>query len=471
MSATIVRGATIVTPSGRKRADIFTEGGVIRAVGSGLGIPSGTEIVDAGGLVVLPGVIDPHSHLWETGFVSDPDFADSSASAAAGGITTLIDMPLTVPEVLDAATLRDKARLGERTSHVDFALHGGVSPHNLDALEPMWREGATAFKIFTCETGCPMGGLIDDADLLAALRVIGSFGGLATFHAENDELLKANLARLRREERGDNMAFSAWRDETVELEAINRILFYAGRTGTRVNIVHVTSPEGVALIAEARARGVDATAETCPHYLHLTTEDLAERGAWVTCSPPVRDPQARDGMRRLVGNGAIATVGSDHGPVDPALKLRGSNNVLDGQPGMPGNETMVPLLLDLVGDELFSLERLAEITAEAPARLYGLYPRKGAIAVGSDADFTIVDPEQRWTISADALIGKCGWTPYEGQSVRGRVEMTIVRGRVIARQGRVVGAPGGAAFVRRNGAVPVERRRTAAQQARATVRA
>ena len=140
-------------------------------------------------------------------------------------------MPLTVPEVLDAKILREKARLGERTSHVDFALHGGVSPHNLAELEPMWREGATAFKIFTCDTGCPMAGLIDDADLLQAMQTIAGFGGLATFHAENNELLAANLARLRQAGRTDNLAFAEWRDETAELEAINRILFYAGRTG------------------------------------------------------------------------------------------------------------------------------------------------------------------------------------------------------------------------------------------------
>ena len=427
------------------------------------------EIVDARDLVVLPGVIDPHSHLWEAGFVSGPDFADSTASAAAGGITTVIDMPLTVPEVLDAKILREKARLGERTSHVDFALHGGVSPHNLAELEPMWREGATAFKIFTCDTGCPMAGLIDDADLLQAMQTIAGFGGLATFHAENNELLAANLARLRQAGRTDNLAFAEWRDETAELEAINRILFYAGRTGVRVNIVHVTSPQGVALVAEARAKGVDATAETCPHYVYFTDQDIAERGTWVTCSPPVRGPDAREGMRALVSDGAVLTVGSDHGPVDPALKRRGSNNVLDGQPGFPGNETMVPLLLNLAAEGICSLERLAALTAEAPARLYGLYPRKGVIAEGSDADFTIVDPGAEWTISAERLVGKAGWTPYEGLSVRGRVEATVVRGRVVARHGQVAAEPGGAAFIRRAGAGPAATPRAPAPAAPAMV--
>jgi dihydroorotase-like cyclic amidohydrolase len=166
-------------------------------------------------------------------------------------------------------------------------------------------------------------------------------------------------------------------------------------------------------------------------------------------------------MRALVASGAVLTVGSDHGPVDPAMKRRGSNNILDGQPGLPGNETMVPLLLNLAAEGGCSLERLAALSSEAPARLYGLYPRKGAIAVGSDADFTIVDPDESWTIAADTLIGKAGWTPYEGYAVRGRVRMTVVRGRLVAEDGRVVGEPGGAEFIRRSDAVPASGRNAA----------
>lgn len=431
-------------------ADVLVCDGVIAAIGQNLAAVSNMDIVDAYGLHVLPGVIDPHSHLWESGFMSGPDFEDSTASAVAGGITTILEMPLTTPEVLDIKTFRDKVEIGLRTSYVDFALHGGVRPSNLGELEAMWQAGATAFKIFTCETGCAMAGVIDDSDLLAALTTIAGFGGLATFHAENHELLVANRARLLREGRTDNAAFNEWRNETVELEAINRILFYAGRTGARVNIVHVTSPNGVEMIARARAIGVKATAETCTHYLYLTDKDIEERGAWVTCSPPMRDSVAREGMKQMVENGAIMTVGSDHGPVDPALKQRGHNNIFEGQPGMPANETMVPLMLNLVAAGELSLQRLAEVTAEAPAKLYGLYPRKGAIRVGSDGDFTIVDLGRKWTLSADALIGKSGWTPFEGVNVTGKVAMTVIRGRVMARDGRLVSPFGGAEFIPRH---------------------
>ncbi len=450
MSSVLIRGGLIVSPRQSVRADILVRDGVIDAVGRDLPVSSGMRTIDVGGLAVLPGVIDPHSHLWESGFMSGPDFSDSTASAVAGGITTIIDMPLTVPEVLDAETFKEKALLGRRTSHTDFALHAGVTPDNLPVLEAMWQEGCTAFKIFTCETGCPMAGLTNDHDLSEALRVIGSFNGLAAFHAENNDMLNGNLARIRRDNRTDNMAFVEWRNETVELEAINRILFLAARFGTRVNIVHVTSPAGVALVQRAREDGVDATAETCLHYLYLTSEDIAVRGAWVTCAPPMRGKDARDGLRSLVADGSILTVGSDHGPVDPALKRRGSNNIMDGQPGLPGNETMVPLLLNLAASGLVSLNRVAEVASEAPAILYGLFPRKGVIAVGSDADFTIVDPGYNWTIKAEKLVGKSGWTPYENLCVSGKVEFSIIRGRVAARDGRPVQEPGAAVFVRRH---------------------
>ena len=448
----LIRGGTLVTPNTLFRADVEVRDGIISAIGEDLSPAAGVNVFDAAGLHVLPGVIDPHSHLWEAGFLSHADFEDSTASAVAGGITTIVEMPLTTPEVLELETFRGKVEIGRRTSHVDFALYGGVRPSNLGDLKQMWDVGAAAFKIFTCDTGCAMHGVINDSDLLAALTTIAGFDGLVSFHAENDELLVANRARIDAEGRTDNAAFSAWRNETVELEAINRILFYAGRTGARVNIVHVTSPAGVALVQRARSEGVEASAETCPHYLYMTDKDIEERGAWVTCSPPMRGADARDGMKRLLESGDIFSVGSDHGPVDPALKQRGDNNIFAGQPGMPGNETMVPLLLNLVASGELSLQRFAQVTSEAPAKLYGLYPRKGAVRAGSDGDFMIADLSASWTLGKDTLIGKAGWTPYEGMAITGRVIATVIRGHVAALSGKPTGPIGSAAFIARQGA-------------------
>ncbi len=448
---TLLRGGTVITPAGSVAADVLSHDGTIVAIGRTIEADPQTQVIDVAGLMVLPGVIDAHSHLWEAGFMSGPDFTDSTASAAAGGITTVIDMPLTVPEVLNGDLLIEKARLGEATSHIDFALHAGVSPDNLSDLQGMWNAGATAFKIFTCETGCPMAGVIDDGDLHEALSTIAGFGGLATFHAENDALLKRNFERLSQQGRTDNAAFSEWRSELVELEAIQRIALFAEFTGARVNMVHITSRRAVETALEARSRGVSVTVETCPHYLYLTAEDIASRGAWVTCAPPMRGRDYLEDFRRLVADGTIQTIGSDHGPVDPELKRRGDNNIFQGQPGLPGNETMVPLLLNLAAEGVLTIERVAEVLSTSPAKLYGLYPRKGTIAVGSDADFTVVDPHAAWVIRAADLVGKSGWTPYEGLEVRGRVASTIVRGRVVARDGRVCGDLGLAHYVPRNG--------------------
>ena len=314
----------------------------------------------------------------------------------------------------------------------------------------MWDAGAAALKIFTCETGSPMTGVTADADLAAAMATIAGFGGLATFHAESAAILGENLANCRRRGSAGPSAFCEWHDERAECDAIERILSHAGRLGTRTNIVHVTSPRGVALAEAARARGVDVTTETCPHYLYFTADDIGARGLALACAPPMRGEEARKGLRRLLADGTITTYGSDHCPVEPRNKR--ADDFARIQPGLPGNETMVPLLLNLVAMGVLTLERMASLTSEAPARLYGLYPRKGAIAVGSDADFTVVDPDREWTIHASSLVGSAGWTPYEGMAVRGRVEMTIIRGRLVARDGRLVGAPGGGAFIARNGA-------------------
>ena len=257
--ASLVRGGTVVTPAGRFKAEILAVDGRISAIGYDLVAPADAEILDATGLFVLPGMLDPHSHMWESGFVSGPDFRDNTASAVAGGITTIVEMPLTTPEVLDIAVFRNKIALGEKTSYADFALFGGVRPSNLNALEAMWDAGAAAFKIFTCDTGCAMHGLIQDSDLRAAMRTIAGFGGLAGFHAENDGLLVANRKRLDAAGRTDNAAFSEWHDETSELEAINRILFFAERESTRVNIVprHLARRRGPGASRAGKGRGGD----------------------------------------------------------------------------------------------------------------------------------------------------------------------------------------------------------------------
>lgn len=439
-------GGVLATRDGRRRVDLLAIDGRIAAIGHALELPPDTIRLDLDGLTILPGVIDPHTHFWEDGFAAAPDFRDGSLSAVCGGITTIIDMPLTEPCVLDLDTLHDKIDLGRRTSRVDFALFGGACPDNRDRLASLWQAGVAGLKIFTCATGCAMEGVTRDVDLHDVLARIAAFGGLACLHAEDEDRLLANRARQLDAGRTDPAAFLAWHDETAELLAIRRILGHAKTVGARVNIVHVTSPDGLRLVADARDDGVAATAETCPHYLYLGAEDVLAQGSRAACAPPVRGRSQIATMRARVADGSVHTIGTDHCAVSLDRKRPPA---IDAQPGLPGLETMVPLLLNLVARGELTLERMVEVTSYETARLYGLTPRKGCIEIGADADFTIVDLDAVWTIGAGRLVGSAGWTPYEGMTVQGRVEMTIIRGRLVARSGRVVDVDGPACFVPR----------------------
>lgn len=441
----LVRGGIVVRPTGSAREDVRIRSGRIVETGPDLAI-EGEPLLDAAGLHVLPGVLDAHSHQWETGLASRPDFRDDTASAAVGGIATILDHPLTPPEVLDADRLRAKAELGERTSFVDFALHAGASPDHLDDMAGLWAAGATAFKIFTCETGVPMGGFVTTAARRAVLERVAALDAIALIHAEEQAILDRERARLEREGRTDVAAFGEWRSPEAEAAAVDEMLALAAETGGRVYFVHTSLPEAVEAVAQARRAGTNAWAETCPHYLTLTDDDIRERGHWATTSPPVRDRARREILRGQLSSG-ISAVGSDHGSVLPENKI--GRDAFLGQPGLPGNETMVPILLDLVAQRVVTIERVVALVAENPARLFGLFGRKGAIQTDFDGDLTLVDLAGETVPKATEMIGVAGWTPYEGMRLRGRVEATIVRGRVVARDGRLLLGPGVGGWVPR----------------------
>jgi allantoinase len=254
----LVRGGRLVSSAGVRRADVRIVAGRIVDVGPDLPIAA-EPVVDAGDLFVLPGVVDAHCHQWEDGMASRPDFRDESAAAAVGGVTTFIDMPLTTPEVTDAARLRDKAALGERTSLVDFALHAGASPDRIDQLPELWAAGATGIKIFTCETGCAMRGFVDDRALRTVLACTARLHALALIHAEDQPTLDRNRALLEEAGRVDADAFGEWHSPAAERVAIQRVLRIAGELGGRVYFVHTSLPEGVADIVAARHAG-------CPRW-------------------------------------------------------------------------------------------------------------------------------------------------------------------------------------------------------------
>ena len=426
-------------------ADVRVRDGRIVEIGPSLDT-AGESIVDADGLTVLPGAIDPHGHQWEPGFTSPADFRDVTVSAAFGGVTTLLDHPLTPPVVLDRRAFSAKVALGERTSSIDFGLHGGVAPGTLDEVEGIWRAGATGIKLFTCRTGTPLDGFEDPVALARAFELFGAIGALALVHAEDAATLDRTATALHAEGRGGVADFARWHSLAAEATATDRVLELAARSSARLYLVHASDPSIVDRVAAARQRGLNAHVETCLHYLHLASADLRSQGARAMTAPPVRDVIARDGLRRRLADGVIDTVGSDHCTVAPAGKAGMTMESVVA--GVPGLDLFVPLLLDLVGDGVLDLPRLAEVTAASPARIFGL-PSKGAIEVGRDADLVLVDPAASFVVDASRLPSSVGWSPYDGRTLRGSVVGTWSRGEAVARDGQPIERAGHGRFVAR----------------------
>lgn len=444
-SSLLIRGGTVVSADGVSIEDVRIHNGRVIEVGPDLRSETSPEF-EADGLHLLPGVVDAHSHMWEPGLTSRPDFRDDTASAAVGGITTIIDHPLTPPEILTRQRFEEKARLGEATSHIDFALHAGLSPDTLEHLPEMAAAGATAFKFFTCDTGCAMQGFPTLDGQRNALRATASVGALALVHAEDQTILDANREALVARGEHPASAFLEWRTLDAELSAVRSVLELAKQEGAATYFVHCSAPEVVDVIAAARRTGVKTWAETCPHYLSLSADDIRRRGHWATTSPPVREVSQMREMRKRLGQ-AVSVIGSDHGSV--AAERKAIDDAFQGQPGLPGNETMVALLLDLVSAQELALTTLVALTATNPASTFGLWPRKGALRPGFDGDVTIVDLNGSTTIDRATLHGATEWSPYEGWTLRGSVVATVVRGAIVAKDGALLSEPGYGQFYRR----------------------
>jgi allantoinase len=458
VARTIIHDGVVIAPGGARRLDLVIEDGHIAGLLEHAdGLPA-DERIDAGGLVVLPGVIDAHTHFIQ----SDPDtmapspeefegFTNGGRAAAAGGVTTIIEMPQSDPPATDGRTYRRKRELAQADTIVDFALWGGVREgQEPEAIRDQVAEGAVGFKAIMCNSDPTYPG-IDDAQLMATLEVLRETPLMLGIHAESDALLEAGLARMRREGRTDPLAHADSRPPIVEIEAVHRALFFAEQTGGWVHIIHMSTPEAAALVREARQRGVRATCETCPQYLTLDLDDLARLGPYAKCAPAIRDRASVEHLWDFVADGTVSCITSDHCGFTVEGKETGRRDIFNAQNGLSGIQTLLPVFGSEARRRGFTWERIAELTAGAPARLWQLAPTKGSLTPGADADIVLLDPQRTWTIDRAELLHTHRWSPFEGRAVQGRVVRTILRGTTIFRDDvpeRVLVGPGFGRFLR-----------------------
>lgn len=445
----LIVGGTLVSEHEVLSADLAVADGRVAAIlAPGQAGPSGVEAavtIDAAGQHVLPGLVDAHVHFNEPGRTHWEGFATGSAAAAAGGITTVLDMPLNNdPPTLDAESLALKVAAIADRSVVDYGLWGGIVPDNLGLLGGLRVGDVVAAKAFMCHSGLDQYPGVDDAALFGALRQAASLGMVVGLHAESDHLTRVLGDEARAADRRGPRDWAAARPPFTEVEPVRRALYLAEQAGASIHVVHVSTPQAVREVRAARERGVDATLETCPHYLALDEDDLVRLGPYGKCAPPLRPRALVDELWAEVLAGHVDLVASDHSPCPPADKDRGRDDIWQAWGGLHGVQTLLPVLLtEGVHRRDLPLPLLVRLTSTAPARRFGLYPRKGALLVGSDADVTLVDLfGEPWTLEAEMLKTRWPVSPFLGRRFLGRVTTTILRGTVVYRDGTIMAAPG-----------------------------
>lgn len=425
----VLKNGMVATPWGFVSCDVGVRQGRIAALGS---LNGGASVRDVRGLHVLPGVIDSQVHFREPGPTHKEDLETGSRAAVLGGVTSVFEMPNTAPPTTTADALNEKLALARGRMWCDHAFYVGATPENAEALADLeMMQGAAGIKMFM---GSSTGTLLV-ADDEHVSRVLAHGRRRVAVHAEDEARL---IARKSMATKGDPRTHPVWRDAEAALKATQRLIALANAVGRRVHVLHVSTGEEMAFL---RLHKDNATVETTPHHLTLVAPECYERlGAYAQMNPPVRDAAHRDAIWNAVREGVVDVLGSDHAPHTREEK---DKTYPDTPSGMTGVQTLVPIMLDHVNAGRLSLERFVDLTAHGPQRIFGL-ATKGRIAVGFDADFTIVDLKARRTIENKWIASRCGWTPYDGVTVTGFPVGTILRGETVMWEGALQGAPRGA---------------------------
>nr|WP_313533134.1 dihydroorotase [Brucella anthropi] len=423
---TILKGATIVNHDGIGQRDVGIRNGRIAAIGS-LSTHTAGEVMDCTGLHILPGVVDSQVHFREPGLEHKEDLETGSLAAVLGGVTSVFEMPNTKPLTTSAETLEDKIRRGRHRMHCDFAFWvGGTRDNANDVAELERLPGAAGIKVFMGSSTGDL--LVEDDD--GVRSILKNTRRRAAFHSEDEFRLKEREG-LRVQ--GDPSSHPVWRDEVAALQCTERLVRIARDTGARIHVLHISTAEEIDFLKDHKDV---ATCEATPHHLTLSADDYKTLGNLIQMNPPVRDKRHRDGVWKGIDQGIVDVLGSDHAP----HTLEEKQKPYPASPsGMTGVQTLVPIMLDHINAGRLTLERFVDLSSHGPNRIFGM-ARKGRIAVGYDADLTIVDMKRRETITHEQAGSKAGWTPYHGKTVTGWPIGTFVRGIKVMWEAEIVNA-------------------------------
>jgi len=437
----VIASTHIVTPAGVRAGAVVAAGGVITAVTTREHAPDAARLLDAGEALVLPGVVDPHVHVNEPGRTDWEGFATATRAAAAGGVTTIVDMPLnSIPPTTTAGALAAKQRAATGQARVDYGFWGGIVPGNANAVEAMIDAGALGFKCFLVPSGVTEFPPVTRADLRTVMPILAARDTVLLAHCEAPNPLAAAGTPG-----GDPHRHATWlatRPPAAEMEAIDQLLALSAETGCRVHVVHLSAAEGIEAIAAARAAGVRVTVETCPHYLFFAAEDVPDRATAFKCAPPLRPRENLERLWRGLRSGGIDLIASDHSPAPPAMKQIDSGNFLTAWGGIASLELALPAVWTAGRSRGASPGDLARWLSAAPATLAGL-PHKGRIEAGYDADLVVFDSDAQLVVDPARLHQRHRITPYAGVTLTGTVRQVFVRGICVYDDGRFPTAPVG----------------------------
>ncbi len=445
MSALVVRGERVLIDGALRPAAIQIQDGRIVAIGDPNNVGSGLPVHDAGTDVVMAGLVDTHVHVNEPGRAEWEGFETATRAAAAGGVTTILDMPLnSIPATTTVDALEQKRAIARSRCHVDVGFIGGVVPGNVDDLAPLAEAGVLAFKCFLIDSGVKEFPHVGEMQLRESMPILASLGRVLMAHAELPAPIARAVAEL--DPSADPRCHATWlrtRPPEAEEQAITLLIALARETAAHVHVVHVAALGAIPILRRARAEGLSLSAETCPHYLVFTAESIPDGATRFKCAPPIRERVHRDALWAALRSGDLDMIASDHSPCPPSLKLPAEGDCLRAWGGIASLQLSLAAVWSSAPAHGATVTDIARWMSERPARLVGLDARKGVIAPGRDADLVVWDPDEELTVQANALQHRHKVTPYEGMRLRGVVHETWLRGERVYNRGHFVHEPRG----------------------------